>query len=234
MSRASDLHERNVATYINSLENVTAHRPQVSSKYSDVVIEYAGKTSWLEVKMNHTDNLGNTRVSYDGEQWIASNDGPINQFSLELLNSSPEAHQFLEDLRSFVGRERIQIFSSKSGLLEPDAVPLATMKAFFRERNRYIITQEDVDLGELATNHYLRGKAEPAHYIQAGDDLYMIGDENPLGLTQDLPYLSGTGIFRMRISTRSQFYEVMPEIKIRSMPESPFSLHPNTEKPHPF
>lgn len=233
MSRASDAHELAVANYINSLPSVSATRPKVNTTYSDVVVDYRGKTSWLEVKMNHTDNLGNPRVRFDGNSWFAGVDGPINRFSLSLLNSHPQVKAFLDDLREFVGRDRVVLMGGHK-LEDPDEVPLSTIKQFFRERNRYIMIIEDVDLGELATNHYLYGKSEPAHYMQAGDDLYMIGDENPLGLTHDLPRLTGMGTFRMRVSTRSKFYEIMPEIKIRSMPESPYSLHPKTTKPHPF
>ena len=233
MSRASDAHELDVANYINSLPSVSATRPKVNTTYSDVVVDYRGKTSWLEVKMNHTDNLGNPRVRFDGDSWVAGVDGPINRFSLDLLNSHPQAKAFLDDLRNFVGRDRVVLMGGDK-LKDPDEVPLSEMKKFFTNRNRYIIVIEDADLGELATNHYLYGKSEPAHYMQAGDDLYMIGDSNPLGLTQTLPRLAGLGTFRMRVSTRSKFYEIMPEIKIRSMPESPYSLHPKTTKPHPF
>lgn len=233
-SSAADRYEREVADYINSIENVQAERPKVSSKYSDVVVTYRDRKTWLEVKMNHTDNLGNTRVSFDGEQWVAASDGPINRFSLSLLNSSEEAWRFVQDLKDFSGKPQIKIPSTKTGLQDPDAVPLSTMKAFFEERNRYIIQKEDVDLGELVTQHYLEAKAEPAHYMSAGDDLYMIGDENPLGLPGDLPPVSGYGTFKLRISTRSRFYEVMPEIKIREMPESFYSVKPNSFKPHPF
>lgn len=231
---APDLHERAVAQYLSQIPNVKATRPKVSTKYSDVVIEYGGVKSWLEVKMNHADNLGNTRVSFDGERWVASKDGPINRFSLSYLNSHPAALQFVEDLRKFSKRSFIKIPTTRGGLKDPDAVPHNVMCAFFEDRNRYIFIEENVNLGAVVTDHYLNGKAEPAHYMQAGDDLYMIGDSNPLGLTQDLPQVSGYGDFKMRISTRSSFYEVMPEIKIRCLPTSPYSVHPETSKPHPF
>lgn len=232
--KAADRYEREVADYINSLENVSATRPKVSTKYSDVIVEYRSSKAWLEVKMNHTDNLGNTRVSYDGERWVASKDGPINQFSLALLNASEEANQFVEDLKRFCGKTFIKIPTTKGGLADPQAVPLSIMKSFFEERDRYILRQENVDMGDLVTRHYLEGKMEPAHYMSAGDDLYMIGTENPLGLTRDLPLISGYGTFKMRISTRSRFYEVQPEIKITELPESAYSVKPGTLKEHPF
>lgn len=231
---ASDLHERAVANYLSQIPNVSAHKPKVSTKYSDVIVEYGGKQSWLEVKMNHSDQLGNNRVSFDGEKWVASKDAPITRFSLPFLNSHPSALQFVEDLKKFSKRSFIKIPTTYKGIRDPDAVPLEVMRAFFEDRTRYIFTEQNVDLGALVTDHYLNGKAEPAYYMQAGDDLYRIGDDNPLGLTQDLPLVSGYGDFKMRISTRSKFYEVQPEIKITNMATSPYSVHPQTSKQHPF
>ena len=98
-----------------------------------------------------------------------------------------------------------------------------------------------VDLGKLVTAHYLEAKAEPAEYMQAGDDFYMIGTTNPLKLARDIPVLgaggSCKGDFKMRIGVRSSssaFYEIQPEIKITNMPKSPYSLKPGTTKKNPF
>ncbi len=230
----ADRYEIDVANYINGIPNVSATRPKVSSKYSDIVLTFNGVRTWLEVKMNHTDNLGNTRVSFDGEKWIASSSGPIAQFSTKLLSESAQALSFLEDLGKHSNKTFFKIPTTRGGIKEPDVVPLEVMRSFFDDRLRYIVHEEDVDLGELVTQHYLTGKEEPAHYMQAGDDFYMIGADNPCGLSSDIPVVTGRGVFKMRISTRSAFYEVVPEIKIRSLPSSPYSCAPGTLKPHPF
>jgi len=68
-SKAADQYEKDVADYMTSL-GVPASRPKVSAKYADIAIDiqYRGKKRvWLEVKMNHTDNLGNERVFYNGK-----------------------------------------------------------------------------------------------------------------------------------------------------------------------
>ena len=235
---AADQYEIDVAEYIQSLA-IDAKRPKVSSKYSDVLIHHKGKEVWLEVKMNHTDNLGNTRVFFDGKKWDASPDAdgklsPLKQFCVDTLNNSKDAKRFIADLEKFTGMKDIKIPTTLGGLKDPKAVPLDKMKDFFNTRNRYILKLPGVDMGELVTNHYLKGKAEPAYYMQAGDDFYMIGNKNPLKVPSDVPQVSGSGEFKMRISTRSRFYEVQPEVKIEKMEKSPYSLKPGTTKKNPF
>ena len=62
----------------------------------------------------------------------------------------------------------------------------------------------------------------------------MIGNRNPLDLPKDIPVLAGKGQFKIRISTRSQFYEVQAEIKIDKMPKSNYSALPGSNKKNPF
>jgi hypothetical protein len=111
-----------------------------------------------------------------------------------------------------------------------------TMREYVEQpgHDRYIIKVEDLNLGEIITNHYIKGKREPAHYMQAGDDFYMISNKNPLGLTHSIPLLSGRGNFNMRVSTRTNYYEVQAELKIKSMPDSGYSIMPGTKKLNPF
>jgi hypothetical protein len=71
--------------------------------------------------------------------------------------------------------------------------------------------------------------------MQAGDDFYMISKKDPLGIgSHRLPVLSGFGDFKVRVATRSDFYEVQAEIKITKMPNSDYSLKPGTRKKNPF
>jgi hypothetical protein len=110
------------------------------------------------------------------------------------------------------------------------------MKKYFSQPsvNRYIHKEENYPIGDLVTKHYLEGKAEPAYYIQAKDDFYRIGKKDPFKVGTKIPLLSGSGHFKVRVSTRSEFYEVQAEIKILSMPDSNFSVHPDTKKINPF
>lgn len=98
------------------------------------------------------------------------------------------------------------------------------MKGYFNQPgiNRYIAIETDVDLGKLVTEHYLKGKEEPAYYMQAGDDFYMIGTSNPLDYPGIFQFFLGGGDFKVRISTRSKFYEVQAEVKIIKMPNSKY------------
>ena len=243
MSAAADRYELDVAKYIRSL-GIDAERPSVSAKWSDIVINHPAKKSykqsvWLEVKMNHTDNLGNTRVFFDGKKWDASPEktgglSPLKQFCVDTLNNSADAKKFIQDLEKFSGMTGIKIATTLGGLSDPKAVPLDVMKEFFKNRNRYILKTSRMDMGKLVTAHYLEGKEAPAYYMQAADDFYMIGKKNPLGVPSDVPLLSGTGEFKMRVSTRTRFYEVQPEVKITDMPTSKYSLKPGTKKKNPF
>jgi hypothetical protein len=246
MSAASDKYEKDVADYLDNFIGVSAVRPVASPKFPDVLVRYTVNKkmipAWIEVKMNHTDNLGNTRVSYINGKWTAATPlDPIKNFAIEYLTKSQETQAFLKDIAKFAGIpdwKNMTIPSTKGALANSNAVPRAKMAEYFKTRNQYILNVPNVNLGELVTRHYLEAKAKPAHYMQAGDDFYMIGTENPLGLPNDIPVLGvnkpAYGTFKMRIGVRSQFYEVQPEIKIVDMGTSRYSVKPGTTKQNPF
>lgn len=236
-SAKADKYEKDVAETLNKMKGLTAERPRVSTKYSDVLITLdGGETSWLEVKMNHTDNLSNPRIFYDGKKWDTTYTMSAAKKSVEIMNGSQEAKDFIQAISAFSGIKNPQIPTTKRGLKHKDAVPLAVMKEYFGQPgiNRYITSIPNVNLGEVITDHYLNNKAEPAYYMQAGDDFYMIGNTNPLKLPSDIPKLSGNGPFKLRVATRSAYYEVQAELKIAKMPDSRYSLMPGTRKKNPF
>ncbi len=237
MSAASDKFENDVAKNINKIPGVTAKRPKVSTEYSDVLMEYNRTKVWIEVKMSHTDNLSNPRVFYKNGKWQTTYSTPAAKHTVDILNRSAQAKKFIKDIAKFSGipEKIIKIPTTKSGLKEEGAVPLKIMKAYFDQPsiNRYIANEENYNLGDVVTEHYTIGKAEPAYYMQAGDDFYMISKKNPLKI-KGLPVLTGSGDFKVRVATRSEFYEVQAEIKIKKMPVSKFSVAPGTKKDNPF
>lgn len=242
-SPVSDAHESSVAKSINKIDGIKADRPSVSSSYADVLVKFdSGPESWLEVKMNHTDNLSNPRVFYNGSKWDTTYNTPAAKFAVDLLNKSSETKSFVNNIRKFwkerdgKDHKKIILPTTKSGLKDENAVPLAVMKAYFEQPgvNRYIAHEPNVNLGKVVTDHYLKGKSQAAHYMQAGDDFYLIGNKNPLGLPSDIPKLKGKGTFKVRISTRSAFYEIQAEIKIDQMPSSKYSALPGSKKINPF
>jgi hypothetical protein len=246
MSATSDAYEIAVADYLDTFIGVEAIRPVASPKFPDVFVRRNVNNkmipAWIEVKMNHTDNLGNTRVSYINGKWTAAAPlDPIKKFAIEYLTKSAETQAFLKDIAKFAGIKDwrdMTIPSTKGALANSNAVPRAVMAEYFKSRNQYILSVPNVNLGELVTRHYLEAKAKPAHYMQAGDDFYMIGKENPLKLPDDIPVLGvnklAYGTFKMRIGVRSQYYEVQPEIKIVDMGTSRYSVMPATKKQNPF
>jgi hypothetical protein len=239
-SAASDRYEKEVADSINKMGiGFTAERPKVSTKYSDVLLSSGGgEQSWMEVKMNHTDNLANPRIYFNGSKWATTYSMKSAHRAVELMNQSDSAKQFMKNIAEFSGIKNPTIPTTKKGLKDKNAVPLSVMKEFFAQPgiNRYLHSEADVDLGEVITDHYLNNKAEPAYYMQAGDDFYLVSKTNPLKLKAagSIPILSGRGPFRVRISTRSAFYEVQAELKITKMPDSKYSLMPGSRKKNPL
>ena len=241
MSAVSDKFEKDVAKEINKIPGIVATRPSVSVEYSDVLItKYNNKNvkEWVEVKMSHKDNLSNPRVFYTDGKWHTTYKTPAAKAAVEILNKSEQAKKFINDIAKFSGIpvKDIKIPTTKSGLKEPGSVPLMVMKKYFDQsgKNRYITNEEGQNLGKLVTEHYTIGKKEPAYYMQAGDDFYLISKNNPLKLDSKIPLLKGTGDFKVRVATRSEFYEVQAEIKIDEMPKSNYSISPNTKKLNPF
>lgn len=241
MSAASDLFESNIAKSINSVRGMSAIRPTADTALSDVLInKFKNKKAnvWVEVKMNHTDNLSNPRVFYKDGEWQTTYKTPTAKAAVDILNSSTQAKTFVRNIAKYAGisPSKVIIPTNKGMLSDLNAVSLDVMKEYFSKPgvNRYIANKEDCDLGKLVTDHYIKGKKEPAHYMQAGDDFYMISKENPLSLSIKIPVLSGRGDFKVRVATRSEFYEVQAEIKIKNMPHSPFSIKPGTSKKNPF
>jgi hypothetical protein len=238
MSAQSDKYEKDVAANIDKIPGVNAERPSVGVDYPDVRVTYNKKKTWVEVKMNHTDNLSNPRVFYKGGKWQTTYKTPAAKAACDILNTSAQTTQFLKDIAKFSGIPfaSIKIPTTKGGLNEAGAVPLEVMRMYFDQPgiNRYIASKDNFDLGKVVTEHYTVGKTEPAYYMQAGDDFYKISDADPFGIGQNLPLLKGTGEFKVRIGTRSEFYEVQAEIKIKEMPTSKYSLKPDTRKLNPF
>jgi hypothetical protein len=238
MSATSDKYERDVAENINSIPGITAQRLTRGTDYPDVNIKYKNKESWLEVKMNHTDNLSNPRVFYLDGIWQTTYKTPTAKVAIDILNSSVQTKQFLKDIATFAGipLNKLKLPTTKGGLNVEGAVPLETMKKYFNRNgvNRYIANKENMDLGKIVTQHYIKGKTVAAYYMQAGDDFYRISDADPFNLGLSIPLLEGTGDFKVRISTRSEFYEIQAEIKITEMPNSKYSVKPNTKKLNPF
>jgi hypothetical protein len=238
MSAKSDKFEINVAKNIDKFPGIIALRPKVGTEYADVLLEFDGKKTWLEVKMSHTDNLSNPRVFYKHGRWNTTYKTPSAKLAVDILNKSSQTRKFLEDLSKFsdIPLDDIKIPTTKGGLKENGAVPLEIMKKYFSQSNinRYIATEENMNMGSIVTEHYTKGKKEPAYYMQAGDDFYRISKKDPFNIGRKIPELSGVGDFKVRVATRSQFYEVQAEMKIKKMPNSLYSLKPDTKKKNPF
>jgi hypothetical protein len=240
-SRASDKFELAIADSLADM-GYDASRPKVDSTYSDVLVKYKGKKVWIEVKMNHTDNLGNTRASWDGKNWVSAPEkrgplagkmGPLKVYIAKMLKA--HAKDFVSKITAATGKSKINTNKGPQQK-DKDTISHEEMKAFMAtQKDQYIVTVPGQNLGAVVRDHYAKGgKTEAAYYLQAGDDFYRLSNEDPLGVAKDVPMFSGKGDFRMRVGIRTGMYEIQPEVKVKSMENSPYSIKPGTRKKNPF
>ncbi|NDB62208.1 hypothetical protein EB001_27780 [bacterium] len=268
--KPSDQYEHDVAKYIDgSVKGFSADRPKVGTNYSDIEIIYTspatkavkGKPAkksvtvktWLEVKMNHTDNLMNLRLSYVNGSWkIESEDSASSPGAISLaqqINSDPEAKEWIDAMRTWLSTEKkaktrfngdpknFSLYSTKTPRKgDPNSVEPETMKLFLSTRkNKNICVIPNFDIGKVVTLHYLRGKAKPAHYMSAGDDFYCLGPSNPLKIP-NVPTFKGKNRLVFRVGDRTGNYELQPEVKILGSQavHSMYSVKPRSGKKNPF
>ena len=117
MSAKSDKFEKDVATGITKMWKglgLIAERPSVSTGYSDVRLKYKNQFYWLEVKMNHTDNLANPRVFYDGMRWKTTYRTPAAEYSVRQLNSGNSlTKKFLKEINDYSVIHKAKIPTTK-------------------------------------------------------------------------------------------------------------------------
>lgn len=253
MSAASDKHEHDVAKNIDAtIKGLKAVRPKVASSYPDVMVEYksfkGSSAVWVEVKMNHTDNLLNTRFIYTNGKWdlTPAYESAANRLLCAMWNKNKEAKQWIEDLKVFLVKNKwkgdIKKLSLHSGKKEraadPNSVSLELMKKFLKTRpTKNICKEASVDVGNLVSLHYLKGKSAVAYYLSSGDDFYYFktsgGKTNPLKIP-DVELFSGTNSIVLRVGDRSDNFELQSEVKLRSLPSTNYSVKPGSKKPNPF
>lgn len=237
MTAASDEFEQRVANDLNKISHINAKKSNAGTKFGDVIVidKNIDVRSWIEVKMNHTDNFCNVRVFYNNG-WKTTYNSPIANFATKTLNKSKRAKKFINDIENFSNKHPPVIPTTKGGLEHENAVQLKVMQNYFNQPNtsKWIHINEDIDMGALVTYHYIKGKNEPVYYLQAADDFYKIGNVNPLNLPNSVPTLKGRGMFKVRISLREIFYEVQVDMRIKNMLSSDYSVLLNSHKKNPF
>lgn len=236
MSAKTDQLEIDVARWINrTSEEIHASRPNTSVSFSDVWLSRPGsEPCWLEVKTSHKDNLSNPRVYFDGE-WKTTYASPSAIATVEILNTNRDTRSFIKKLSEFseIPVPEMVLPTSKSFKDLSCAVQIDVLKEFFEVAapNRYIANVVSYDVGALVTLDMLERNV---HYLQAEDDFYLVGNENPMKLPDDIPTFAGDGDFKVRVSTRTSFCEVQSELKLYKLPKSQYSCLPNTDKLNPF
>jgi hypothetical protein len=249
----SEQHEHNVAKFINeSIKGLVAERPKVSTSFPDVRVEYgtfkADKAVWVEVKMNHTDNLMNPRFSYIDGVWVcpASYKSEATDLLCDIWNKNKEAQNWILGLKKFLVENKwpgniskLTLYSSKTErVTDKNTVSVQLMKEYLKTLpNKNICKELSVDVGNLVSLHYLKGKAAKAYYLSAGDDFYQFklpgGKNNPLKIA-DVPVFKGMNSIVLRVGDRSDNFEIQAEVKLKNLPASKYSVAPGNSKINPF
>ena len=136
MSAASDKYEKDVAANLDKMvksafgKSAFAERPSLPTTYSDVRMTVPGKGKvWCEVKMNHTDNLSNTRVFYKNGTWQVSDRAKSRNAAAEtcrLLNESKQTKQWVKDLADSCGINYKTIFSNSNKVNVEKQIKIST------------------------------------------------------------------------------------------------------------
>ncbi len=234
-SEDSNAHEAALLNGLKKFKKLIV-TPSPNPKYSDIGVQAGNKKSWIEVKMNHTDQLMNFRFFYDGKKWDTTYAGPSAKFVAAALNTNPLAKKFIADLKAFskIKNPKIGAGFDKT---DPSFISADILRKFFAGRdNQYILKQDKVNISKLIEDHLQKGKQEPAHYMQTADDFYMMGNVNPLKLPNSIPRTNVTGPIAVRVGVRTKGYEIQPEIKFdkKQLPHSAYSILPGSKKKNPF
>ena len=255
-SRSSDAYEVAVAKVVDDCiqrqkeagvrgvkDSDGAERPKVGTQYSDVKVQYKGKAGWIEVKMNHTDQLGNPRFFFENGRWGSTYNTPLAKTAVEWLNQDREVNKFIKDLAKFLGKKVKDI--ALSSLLSNNVnnikgyVTFEQLKEFIEStgRNQYIMQKSNIDVSELVRAHYSHSdviNGPKADYIQTGNDLYRLSDSPSFQFdVKDIPLYEAIGHVHVRLSSRKDGtrYEIQLEAKADKIKsESPYSLAPENKR----
>lgn len=249
MSAKSDKYEKDVAEFISESRNVHSYRPKVGTDYPDVIVEYTGSKAgitkesvYIEVKMNHTDNLANPRLYYEGGKWKTTYTTPVAHTAVKYMNRSLSAKKWMMGLAKYCKIPFKDLYlpttfgEYKKGVKAGVSPKVKEVIAYVESAGitRYLHTTENMNMSDEIIAHYTEGKSAIAHYMGAGDDFYRLSGTNPLKVPNDVPMLSGKGDFSIRVSTRSEYYEIQVEAKIKKLDSSRYSVMPGTSKKNPF
>lgn len=241
MSVRSQQYEQDVADNINgTTDKVFAERPKVNNSYSDIRLSHQDNTHWIEVKMNIHDNLINPRLSYANKTWFASNtySTPATDALLKHLNSCSDASNWITELNRFAGKRNLSLHSTKSDRLsDKHSIDFNMLNEFLATRqNKNICVMQDIKVSDIASLHYIHGKAERVDYLSLGDNFYSFSKHNPLNV-RDIKQFDATGVFTLRIvaSASKRNYEIQASLKVKgSIRPSDYSIMPGSFKLNPF
>lgn len=222
------------------------------------VFRDSGKSGW-EVSYDKT---AAAQLIREGKEPV-TNETPATDILIRLLNNSKEATLWVDTLRSFLKdtwskkwnnaslNYYFSIFSTSTNRKanENRTVEVNEMKAFLEAiknpktkyykalggRANQTIATLKFDVGKLVTIHYAN-KSAPADYMVSGGEFYRIGEKNPLKL-KGIPAIDDVSrpeSFTIRIGSRTDNFEIQPDIKLSHWPASKYSIIPKRGYKNPF
>jgi hypothetical protein len=233
--------------------NAFLMKPRYSNVFRD-----SGKSGW-EVSYDKT---AAAQLIREGKEPV-TNETPATDILIRLLNNSKEATLWVDTLRSFLKdtmptkwnnaslKYYFSIFSTSTNRKanENRTVEVNEMKAFLEAiknpktkyhkalggRGNQTIATLKFDVGKLVTIHYAN-KSAPADYMVSGGEFYRIGEKNPLKL-KGIPAIDDVSrpeSFTIRIGSRTDNFEIQPDIKLSFWPASKYSIIPKRGYKNPF
>ena len=235
-TKASNARERSLIPHYDGLsEDYLIERPDVSDKYSDFKITnlITNESAWLEDKQTEQDRFMSTGVKYINGTWLFNGEQNI----------------FTKTLTPIVN-SRAQWFIDKYNITELNQNTDELFETLVKESNngvkKGIIKNVIVEgFGKITSNYYNYGKEERCHYIQMGDNFYLMG-ENVLDLPNNIPQLKGNGIVNIRWcldtkknpdgtrTPKSLRTKTDTFFNVNTMIESNYSMKQGTKKLNPF
>lgn len=198
---------------------------------SDIFVTDKDKSFYVECKMTKTTQMASPRIYFNKTYWTnkkleLGESNPLAQYMCDMLNSNEEVKCLLSEMREYFDTDEL-IFPSR-------VYPPSLVKNFFKKKEtQYILDVSMNDIGKIIAQHYLKGKKFSTQYIQIGDNFYKFCTNDICGL-RDVPILSGEGYLKVRVSIRSKYVEVQPELKFINLEDSNFSILNDSKKQFPF
>lgn len=224
---------------------------------SDVLLDNGNVKTHIEVKMSGA-QFGTPRLKYECNKWNGVECNYITDNISKMLNESEHVNKLVDmmvcehekkysptnnpwigykrthyrDLRNYYDGSQVETENIENMLsYETTQHVLKNIN----ENQTILWNNDSYTLNNIVTKYYVD---KGANYIQVGDNFFSLNDclSEDLGIKDNVPKLDGDVNLTVRFSFRKthRWIEIIPTLKYQKIPESTYSLKPNTKKESPF